>query len=142
MVSHLHAKLENQAVLFKPPITELLSLQMLHIGNVPIRSAPDTSKVPLVKNFSISIKACAHWHGLPHGRSLARSQDLVQSDVTHGIKCKFTHWHGLMMLSDCVRSDVPGWIWPCETTRSVKSKWNFTFFFLFNKRVIKLSQTF
>ncbi len=37
------------------------------------------------------LKACAHWRGLPRGRGLAQSQDCVQSDVTHGIKCKFTH---------------------------------------------------
>ncbi len=37
------------------------------------------------------IKVCAHWRGLPRGHSLP-----TWSDVTHGIKCKFTHWCGLI----------------------------------------------
>ncbi len=46
-------------------------------------------------------------------------------------------------MSDCVRSDASGRIWPRETAQSVKSKRNFNRFFpSFNKNLIKLSKTF
>ncbi len=64
------------------------------------------------------------------------------SDVTHGIKCKFTHWRGQIRCCLIVCDQMRLVESDRATARSVKSKWNFTVFFQFNKNVIKLSETF
>ncbi len=55
----------------------------------------DISDSKFNKN-KLSLKACAHWRGLPRGCSLAQSQDRMRSDVTHAIECNFTHQRGLI----------------------------------------------